>query len=165
MNTRFIILYVLLLIAQILIGNFLNLSQFLVINILPMLVLCIPSGVHPIAVLAITFVSGFVVDLFAGGIIGLSLVALLPVAFLRRPLNRIAFGGDIIERNEDISLSRHGTLKISIAILMFLLVFFIIYIPVDSAGTRSFGFNLLKIFLSTVGSYVVSLLCIRFLNP
>lgn len=165
MNTRFIVLYILLLIAQILIGNFLNLSQFLVINIMPLMILCIPSGVHPIAVLVISFVSGFLVDLFAGGIIGLSLVALLPVAFLRRPLISLSFGGDLIERNEDISLSRHGTLRVSIAILLFLLLFFIIYIPVDSAGMRSFGFNLLKIFLSVVGSYVVSLLCIRFLNP
>lgn len=162
---RFFLLFFLLLVAQILVSNFLNFSQYLFINILPALILCVPIRIKTHWLLIIAFITAFLADFFAGGMLGLTGVALLPVAFLRNGIIRLVFGDEVFSRQEDLSMARQGTLKASLAILLMLTVFLVIYIWVDAAGTRTFWFLTLKFFLSLIASYLVSLLVTETLNP
>ena len=113
-QTRFLINFLLLLIVQICIANFFRLSQYVMVSILPAMILLI------------AFVSGLAVDLLSDGMLGLNVLALVPVAFCRLGIIRLIFGDEIFARKEDISVPRQGIWKMSVAILMALALFLFI---------------------------------------
>lgn len=164
-ESRFFILFLLIVAAQILINNFLNLSQFVMISFLPALILCVPYRISSPFLLVISFITGFFVDLLAGGMLGLTLVALLPVAFLRNFTLNIVLGEDALSRMDSISLSKHGSTRISLALLILILLFMVIYVWTDAAGTRPAWFILVKVLSSTFVSYIISLLIVKIAAP
>ena len=135
MKNRFVLTYVLLVIAQMLLCNYFHFTPYIMLTILPIMVFCIPTRVSVFWTLIIAFVTGLAVDYFAEGIIGLNAAALLPVAILRRTLI------DIITA-----------------------IFLLIYNIADCAGTRPFIFILAKVCLSLLASYILSLLAINLLS-
>lgn len=164
-GNNFFLLYLITVAAQILVNNYLNLSQFLFINCLPALILCVPYRIKSPLLLIITFITGFLVDLLAGGMVGLTLLALLPVAFLRNFLFQLILGEDTLDRMETLSSKKHGSFRVSMVLLLLVLLFFIIYVWTDSAGTRPLWFNTVKVLASTAASYIVSLLIVRIAAP
>lgn len=164
MRTRFWLIYVLLAIVQILLGNFLNLGQYIIICLLPLLVFSIPMDLSDTGALLVTFATGFAVDFLTNGVLGLTVIALLPLAFMRRWLFSLVFGSEIFARGERISLQKHGMPKIALAIVVFTAIFFAIYVWVDAAGTRSLGFNTLRWLLSTLCSCLVEIPVARLLS-
>ena len=149
---RYWLVYLILVAAQILLGNFLNLGQMVSICLLPVLILSLPIGMKAPWVMVLAFLTAFAVDFFTHGILGLGVVALLPVAAGRTLLVSAVFGGEVFSRGEDISVQKQGLPKIALAILIATAVFFAIYVWVDAAGTRSFGFNALRWLASTAAS-------------
>jgi len=149
-------IYLLLIIAQIVLNNFMNFSQWFMLSILPVMVLFLSVRRSTVQVLFITFLIGLAVDFFSDGALGLTLVALLPVAALRRPMIDLVLGREIFLRKEELSIRRQGILKILLLIVMSVGLFLAIFIMVDSAGTRSFGFNILKWLFSFLGGTLVS---------
>jgi len=164
-SNKYFLFFILLLIAQILVCIFFNLSQLLMVSVLPVLILFAPLTLGTTAMLLIAFVSGFAVDFFATGQLGLTSMALMPVAMLRPGILKLVFGNEIFVRGEDLSKARQGAVKITLALLMAISVFLILYIWVDAAGTRSFWFNLVKYLLSLIASYIVSLLVTEMICP
>lgn len=164
-NNKFFLFFSILAIAQILMNNYLNLSQMMSLNVLPVLILCAPLGVSTPILLLISFVTGFIVDFFSTGQLGLTSAALLPVALLRTPVLSLVLGNEIFSRQEDISKARQGALKVSLAVLLALLIFLVAYIWLDSAGTHPFWFNLVKLLISLLASYLVSLLVTNMICP
>lgn len=162
---RFILYFILLTIAQILVCNFLNFSQYLMISVLPVLIMCLPVQTSSIWAVIIAFITGFAVDFLSTGMLGLSCSALLPVAILRRPIISMVFGREIYAKQEEISLKRHGLIKMTLALLLAISIFLILYIWIDAAGTRPFWFNTLKYFLSLLASFLLSLLLSSMLRP
>lgn len=156
-NGRFIWLYIALVAGEILIGNYLNLSQFVLLTFLPVMIMCLPQAVGTPWALGIAFLTGVVVDFFSGSVIGQTSVALLPVALLRFPLLRLVFGGEMFDRREDLSVRRHGLPGLLLVMLAANALFLVIYITVDSAGTRPFWFNLVRFLISLVVALLVSL--------
>ena len=159
MKTRrnFIIPYLLLVFAQMVIANYFHLSSFITLSILPVMVLCIPLGTSTIAAMFIAFATGMSVDLLAEGVYGLNTAALLPVAFLRKPLVGAIFGKDHIIREEDFSFKKNGAGKIILAITIVQAIFLLIYILADGAATRSFLFNLARFAASLATGIIVSI--------
>ena len=158
MRGRYALMYLLLLVVQILLGNFLNLGQLVAVCLLPLLVLSLPVNYSGTAVMLIAFASALAVDLLTHGILGLSAVALLPIAAGRRLLISAVFGSEIYSRGEDISAAKQGLGKMALALLIATAVYFAIYIWVDAAGTRSLGVNTLAWLLSTLVSTAAQLL-------
>jgi hypothetical protein len=70
----------------------------------------------------------------------------------------LVFGNEVYSRGEEISVKKQGLVKMILSLLIATAIFFAIYVWVDAAGTRSFGFNLLRWFLSTLISAPVQLL-------
>jgi len=112
----------------------------------------------------IAFVTGFFVDFFTHGILGLTICALLPVAFCREWIIRLVFGNEVFSRGEDVNIERQGIAKVSLASLIATALFFLIYIWVDGAGTRPMNFNIIRFVLSCVVSMLVSLYVIHILT-
>lgn len=149
--------YLLLLAIQVLIWNYLDISQFLLLCYLPCLLLCLPTRFSTIAAMIIAFTSGFAVDFFANSTLGVSSAALVLVPLMRRPILTLVFGADVFSRKEVISLGRQGWKKMLVAILLSTSVFLLTYIIIDSAGTRALWVDALKFALSLLASSLVSL--------
>lgn len=156
-NSQFFLFYFFLMLAQVLICAFLDLSQYVVLSILPMLVMCIPIIFDTWAIVIIAFVTGFLVDFLSTGMLGETSIALMVVAFIRNPLLLALYGDEILTRRDGVPLSRQGGLKIFLTLLLFTAVYFLIFVWVDAAGTRPFWFNLVRWLSSTVASSLVAL--------
>lgn len=149
--------FILLVLAQAALWNYFNVSPYLFVAYLPGLLLCLPPERSTLRVMLLAFLLGLVTDFFVNGQIGLTALALVPVAFFRRRLIRIVFGQEIFARGENLSFHRHGWAKFALAIALLTALFLLIYIWVDSAGMYSLGFRILKFVLSLLASTVVSL--------
>jgi len=156
-GNRFILIFIVLVAGEILIGNYLNLSQFVLLTFLPTMILCLPQPVSTPWALGIAFATGLAVDFFTGSVLGQTCVALLPVALLRFPLLRLVFGNEMFDRRENLSVRRHGLPGLLLTMLVANTLFLLIFITVDSAGTRPFWFNLVRFLLSLVLAVLISL--------
>lgn len=164
-KTNFWTAYLLLLLAQLLLSNFFQLTPYVTLSILPVLILCIPTRVGPVGTMGIAFVSALAVDLLSEGVLGLNAFALVPVALLRNPVIRLIFGDELFARKEDFSVQRSGFGKVAMAIFLLQLLFISLYVWADGAATRPLWFDLARIGASTFAGFLVSLLVAGVLAP
>lgn len=157
--------YLLLLLAQLLLSNYFNISLYLTVTILPVMVLCIPIRVRPALAMVIAFVTGLIVDLLSEGLLGLNALALVPVAGLRNSIIRLMFGEEVFARREDFSPKRNGLGKTATATILALAVFILVYVWADGASTRPLWFNAARFFASLAASLLLSLACLPSLAP
>lgn len=155
-NNRWL-MYLLLVLIQILVCNFINTGPYLLLSLLPVFVLCLPLNVPAVVLMFIAAVSGLAVDWLSEGITGLNFLSLVPVAFIRNRMVVLLFGKDHAERTENFSIRKNGFTRVSAAILICQSVFLLIYIVADGAGTRPFVFNLVRFAVSLVCGYLISL--------
>lgn len=164
-DNGFIVKYLLLLVVQILFWAFFDLSQFLMLCILPTMVLCIPIKRSTVYSMTVAFITGFLADFVTGGILGLTAFALIPVALVRMPVLRLSFGQELIFRGDNISVRKLGMRKMFVGIIIVTTVFLVMYVWADGAGTRPFWFNATKVVLSVVLSSIVSIMVSVILCP
>lgn len=155
--------YVLLLIAQLIISNYFRFTPFVMLSILPVMILSVPIRVNRFALLLLAFASGLLVDWLSEGLLGLNALALVPVAYARNSILRIVFGNELMARKEDFSVNSNGLASVIMAIAMVQALFLIIYIWVDSAGSRTFLFNSSRFLASLAAGVLVSLLTLNVL--
>lgn len=164
-KNEFWLSYALLLVAQLMLSNYCNFTPYVMLTLLPVMVLCIPIRVGTVGAMLIAFASGLAVDFISEGLIGLNAIALVPVAYLRNPVIRLVFGGELFARGEDFSVRRSGAGKIALALAIVLAVFMVIYVWIDSAGVRPFWFNAARFGASFAASFLLSILCLGSLAP
>ena len=165
MKRGFWIAYVLLLLAQLLMSNYFHVTPYIFLTILPVMVLCIPIRVGTAGAMFIACISGLVIDFLSEGVLGLNALALIPVAFARNGIIGLIFGPELFARKEDFSIERCGFGKVAVSVFLALLIFLVIYIWADGAGTRPLWFNGLRLAASLAASFVVSLLTLGVLAP
>ena len=153
--------YIIVLIAQLLLSNYFTFTPWITVSILPAMVLCIPGRIKTVGAMFIAFFTGLCVDFIAGGVIGLNSLALVPVALVREKVINLVFGPELRSRKKDFSIRRNGLGEISIAHILCLALFLVIYVWADAAGTRSFGFNAGRFAASLGVSFLFGLLAIR----
>ena len=163
-NTFFLV-YLLLTVVQMLICNYFHLTPYVMLSILPVMVLCIPLRVPTWVTMVIAFATGFVVDLLSEGILGLNVLALVPVAFVRKEVIRLIFGGELFARKEDFAVRKNGFGMVLMAIILVQALFLAIYVWADGAGTRPLSFQAIRFGASLVAGVLVSLLVIGILAP
>lgn len=163
-NHNFGLLYVLLVICQIVIYNFNGLDPYVMLTMLPVMILCIPTGISTISCLLIAFVSGLSADWLSEGLLGINAAALLPVALLRKGIIRIFLGEDLIARNDSFSIRKNGLAKVSWAMVAATSLFLITYIILDGAGTRPFWFCLMKFVASLACNWFLGILVVNTLT-
>jgi len=164
MKNSFWFTYILLVIAQVLLSNYAHFSPFVIVTILPAMVFCIPTKHDTVVAMLVAFVTGLAVDYLAEGTIGINALALVPVAFLRRPLIGLMFGKEPFELKENINVKKFGFARTSLAVLIVSAIFLLIYILVDCAGTRPFWFIMLTLACSLVVTYLLSMVVVNFLT-
>lgn len=160
-----IILYILMIVAQLIICNYLDMTQFVTLSLLPAMVLCIPLSLNTIWAMLIAFVTGLSVDFLGDGLIGLNAFALVPVAVLRKPLISSIFGRDIVERAGSISVHKNGLFPCAGATVISTALFLTLYIFADGAGERPFWFNLVRFICSILLSSIFCMIVFNVFNP
>ena len=163
-NHNFPLMYALLLICQVILCNYAHLGPYITLTLLPAMILCIPIRISTITCMLVAFVSGFLTDFLAEGLLGLNVAALLPVALIRKGTVRIFLGEDIIARKDSFSIKKNGLLKVSTALLVSTAVFLAVYIFLDGAGTRPFWFCAAKFGISLVCNWILGILVINTLT-
>ena len=161
----FYFVFLVLVVVQMLICNYLNLSPYLMLSILPVLILCVPLRLPTFWTLLLAFITGGAVDLLTEGLLGLNALALVPVAFVRKEVIHLIFGGELFARKEDFSVRKNGFGKVALAIFLVQALFLVVYIWADGAGTRPFAFNAIRFGVSLAAGWVLSLLVIDVLAP
>lgn len=161
---NFVGYFILMLLIQMVICNYLEFSPLVVISILPVMILCLPTDLSPIPTMLIAFASGLLVDLLGDGVLGLNALSLVPVAFIRRGMMKSIFDSETIERGTGISIRKNGLVSILMCIIFVETVFMIVYIIADGAGTRGLLFNLLRFACSLAASSIVGLACTHILT-
>lgn len=164
-RANFIVLYVIMVICQMMITNYLHISPFLMLSILPVCVLCIPLSRSTMEAMLIAFATGLCVDMLAEGTYGINTMALLPVAYARKGIVRLIFGKDHLVRSEDFSFRKNGIGKVALAVLVVQVIFLAIYIFADGAGVRPMWFNLIRLAVSLIAGVLVSLVVAKQLTP
>ena len=150
--------FILLLIAQILLCNFFTFSQYLLLTFLPAMILFLPIKQNTIISLFIAFAAGLAVDFLSDGMLGLSSLSLVPVAFCRRSIIRLVFGSEVLARGENLSIPKNGIPHIFTGIILSTAIFLAIYIWADGAGMRPVWFNLTKFAASLILSSLISVI-------
>ena len=163
-NDSLTVRFILLLIAQILLCNFFNFSQYLMLTFLPAMVFFLPVKQGTPATMVIAFAAGFVVDFLSDGMLGLSSLALVPVAFCRKSIIKLVFGSEVLVRVENLSFHKNGIPHMLTGIIMSTSIFLAIYIWADGAGMRPVWFNLTKFGASLVLSSLVSIIISRIMT-
>lgn len=164
MRSTFTVTYILMVVAQMLLTNYLHFTTLCMVTILPMMVLCIPTKVDTPWAMAIAFATGLAVDFFAEGALGLNALSLIPVAFVRKGLINMIFGSEPFEHKENISARKYGFTRVSFAVILVTTLFLAIYITADCAGTRPLWFMASKLGISLLASYLVSALIVNLLS-
>ena len=162
---KFWLVYLLLTVVQMLLYNYVHVSAYLFISILPVMVLCISTRIPTWVTMIVAFLTGLAVDLLSEGLLGLNVLALVPVAFVRKEVIRLIFGDELFARKEDFSVRKNGFGKVALAVFLVHALFLAVYIWADGAGTRTFSFNAIRFGISLVAGWVLSLLIIDILAP
>lgn len=162
---RFIVSFILLMIIQLPLAKNCQIGPYIYISLLPALTLCLPTGMRTSGVMAVAFACGLVVDMLADGVIGLNAAAVVPVAALQKTLIRKLIDEEIVNRGYSFSFYNNGYGKIGLALLVCCVVYFAVYVFLDSAGTRPLGFNLGKACASIAVSFVFGMVACGVLHP
>lgn len=102
MKQNYIMMFLLIVGVQLLICNYLHISTFLTLSILPCAILLMPTRYSPVVAMILAFVSGLAVDTLAEGVTGLNALALVPVAGARRWICGFIFGKELTSTGEDV---------------------------------------------------------------
>ena len=157
--------YALLLVLQLLLSNYFLFTPYIMLSILPVMVLCIPTRVGTLGAMFIAAATGLIVDLLAESVLGLNAIALIPVAYTRNSIIRLIFGEELFARKEDFSVHRGGFAKVALAVFLAQLLFLLVYVWVDAAGTRPFWFLAARLGASLGAGFLLSLLTLDVLAP
>ncbi len=164
MRNSFTLNYILLAIAQMVLASYFHFTPFIMLSILPVMVLCIPTKVGSVPAMLIAFATGLAVDYFAEGTLGINALSLVPVAFLRKPVIGMLFGKEPFEQKESVTVKKYGVPKVSLAIVLMTLVYLLVYILADCAGTRPLWFMAARLGLSTLACTLLSLCVVNLLT-
>lgn len=161
----FIVRYVVFVVVQLLLSNYVNFTPYLGLSILPAMILCIPTRVDTLWALVVAFVTGVVVDLLVTGVPGLTIAALVPVGLVRRWVCDAVFGEELKARGDDFSSRKYGTVKVIFVILLVQTLFWLVFVIVDGGPARPPMFSVMRFFASMLASVVVSFPVVEILTP
>ncbi len=151
-DTKFVATWILLVLVQIVICDCMFLGPMVTVTLLPVLVVFLPLYTRTETAMLIAFAAGIAVDWLSDGVLGLNTAALVPVALLQKPLVRLFVGEDTVVRTEALSVKKSGAARLFALVTVATAVFLLIYVTLDGAGERTFGFSMLRFACSLAAS-------------
>jgi hypothetical protein len=156
------ILYALVIIVvQCILDNYVDLSIYLRIVIVPYLILILPYRYRTISAMILAFFIGLAVDIFTTGVLGINAGALTAVAFIRQKMLHAIMDERNMERHDSPDLKVMGVGKGLFYIGVPYLLFFIISVLLDNFSIRPLAITIPKILAGTIVSGVISMLLFK----
>ena len=143
-DTKFVAIWLFLVLVQIVICDCMFLGPLVTVTLLPVLVIFLPLYARTETTMLIAFAAGFAVDWLSDGVRGLNMASLVPVALLQKPLVRLFIGEDTVVRTEALSAKKSGTTRLFALSTISTAIFLLLYVALDGAGERTFGFCALR---------------------
>ena len=153
MNSRrvYILSGLVLLLLQLVSDNFLELSSYVKLFFLHIVILNSPVTFSRIFLMIAAFVLGLSADLFSGGIIGLYAASLVPVAFLRNRILSITASKRIGNSNEDFYLEELPNSSIIPYYIVGTFIFVALHMGIESILAQdSIWFFLIRLTVSMI---------------
>lgn len=160
-KVKYFYIAIVLLVCQIVLGGYLNIMPILYIAFFAQLFLLLPHAMDRGITLVYAFIYGICIDLLADGVLGLNGAALVAMAYLRTPILKLVLSRANIENNESLPLtSKYIELpKLVLISILCHLIFFSVYVLLDSAASFTLLYTVMKILLCTVVNSIISVVC------
>jgi rod shape-determining protein MreD len=156
------ILYALVIIVvQCILDNYVDLSIYLRIVLVPYLILILPYRYRTISAMILAFFIGLAVDIFTTGVLGINAGALTAVAFIRQKMLHAIMDERNMERHDSPDLKVMGVGKGLFYIGVPYLLFFIISVLLDNFSIRPLAITIPRILAGTIVSGVISMLLFK----
>lgn len=149
--------YAALLIIQIVLSGYVNVGPYIYLCCIPLIVIYLPLYQQTSMSMLIAFGCGLIIDILCDGIVGLNAAAAVALAAVRRPLFAAFFTKDNLNRAVIPTIRESGVARHVNFILSSLLVYFLVYICLDSVGMESLQTTLLRLLLSVAANLVLVL--------
>lgn len=157
-QSAYFMVYLLLCVVQALFDNFFLFSHYLVLSTLPALIMSLPPKHGTPFAIIIAFLTGALVDFIGTGSLGLTSIALMPVALMRIPILRLISEDDYVFYRNDPPAAHQSTSETILCSISACIIYFAVFIPVESAGTRPFWFDALRFLISCTASSLLGFL-------
>lgn len=149
--------YAALLIIQIVLSGYVNVGPYIYLCCIPLIVIYLPLYQQTSLSMLIAFGCGLIIDILCDGIVGLNAAAAVALAAVRRPLFAAFFTKDNLNRAVIPTIRESGVARHVNFILSSLLVYFLVYICLDSVGMESLQTTLLRLLLSVAANLILVL--------
>lgn len=155
------IIVIFIVIIQLILNSYINLGLYIYLVIFPFIILTLPYRVKTIPAMLLSFLLGLAIDFLSNGVLGLNAGALTAMALCRQSFLQMLINEQSMGKYDTPSIKEIGFLKFSTYIILSFIIFFVSYIFLDNMGFSPFGFNLLKLLVSTlVNSFLMIIICI-----
>ncbi|MDO4736033.1 MAG: hypothetical protein Q4B21_03345, partial [Bacteroidia bacterium] len=160
---KYIISGFIILLAQILISDFINIWPMLYFAIFPIFIISLPLSINRSLYMLIAMFYGFCIDFFADGVIGLNAAALVALAYTRLFFAKVVLSKantDSLE-NQPITTKFIEIPKYTLIVLFAYFIFFAVYLLLDSFNNSPLTIFLLRlaicVFVNTILTLIIDL--------
>lgn len=159
------IFFVLVFIVQIIISNYVPISPYVYICLLPLIIISLPLNWRPVPMLLLAFGMGLLLDLLCGGILGLNAGAAVFAAALKRLSYKMFVTRDRQDKTIHATPKTIGSGKFFVFLTSSIILYSLAYVLMDCISFRDWTFILIKFAASVIVNVALSvLLSISFLN-
>lgn len=164
-SVHMLIFLALVFVVQLILSNYVPLSSYVCICLLPLMIATLPLSWRPTNVMIVAFALGLLLDILTGSVLGLSSAPAVLTALLRKPMYRLIVTRDRQDKTIIPTIKKIGFSKFFFMLTVAVIIFMIPYITLDCISFRPWTFILIKLAASILSSLAVSLLLsISFLN-
>lgn len=155
---KYLLLGVIIIIAQLIIEEYVNYHPLIHIAIFPLFIIILPTRINQIPLMLISLVIGLLIDILSDGIIGLNSAALIAMAFVKLPILNIIVNKNNIAENSIISSKTLHLNSFSLYCLIMYTIFFLVYVALDGIGYISILYSVLRFIIYIILNTIISIL-------
>ncbi len=154
---RRIVTFILLILIQFLLNDYINVGQYLMLTVIPLMILSLPQKWSATAVMTAGFALALLADMMSDGVLGLNAAAATLLGLSRNFLFDATIGNENSDLPVPASPQSVGTGKYSVYLLLAVALYLLVYILLDGIGARPFGFFLMRLVCSVAADFCLSL--------
>lgn len=158
---KYLTLGAIMIICQMLLGEYVNIWPLLYIAIFPQFMILLPPTMNRSAYLLVAFIFGLGIDILCDGVMGLNAGALVAMAYIRPLVLKLIIPKASFDTYENAPLVPRTLELPKLALLYAIMftVFFTVYIFLDGAASFTFGYTVLKLLVCIAANCIIALLC------
>lgn len=149
-SIKYIVVGVLLIIAQGALDNYVNLSTYVDISLPLFIILMLPYRMGTVPAMLTAFATGLVVDVLGNGILGMTSAALTATALCRRGILLLTTAHETSVKEGRPSMESIGIRRFILYSIPLTLIYIIVLILIDNSGFKPVGTCVLRMSLSLV---------------